>query len=456
MVSLSSPVSLASVEHRLDEVISQAIGAGRLIGLSLSVVMDGEIALLKQYGLASREEHIPVTRKSRFCIASVSKQLTATCVLLLQEEGKLSVDDPVCKYFPDLSRAATITIRDLLNHVAGYPDYYPMDYVDSRLNRETTPDEVRKTYGTVGLEFEPGEKFSYCNTGYLILGMIVERVSGKTLFGFLSERVFQPLGMTNTQNYQNEGPRLVRRYTSYYGGEPELAKVEGQGWLFGAGSLISTPEDVAKWQIALMSGKILEPDSLRQMTSHRTLNSGAESDHGFGLYVVNARGQRVWFHDGEVAGAITGSVMLPDLNRAYVWTCNFDRAEVQPIAAVLMDAIVPPDPLEKRGAGHSAPRRSPPNFEAEEVAARLYNEMRSGKVDRRQLSPELNELLSPERLREIAGRIGRWGQVKQVVLEAEGVRSGMETTHFRFELEREAPRISMFRRPDGKIAQFLF
>ena len=277
------PATPAQVEHSLDQAAKTALKDGGVIGMSVAVAIDGKIALVKPYGLASARKRLPVTQDSEFAIGSVSKEFTAACILLLQEDGKLSVDDKVGKYFPDLTSGDRITIRDVLNHVSGYSDWYPLDYLDSRLAHDVSPEYVRKTYGTLPLDFATGDHYSYSNTGYLIAARIVEKVTGRPFFEFLRRRILQPLGMNHTLPYGVRGRNFVERYTQFLQAAPEIATPESPGWSLGAGGLMSNPEDLMKWDIALMNGQVLRPESLALMVAPRKLNSGAVSNYGFGL-----------------------------------------------------------------------------------------------------------------------------------------------------------------------------
>src|SRR6185295_12921177 len=144
-----------------------------------------------------------------FAIGSVSKQFTSAAVLLLAEEGKLSARDPVAKYYPTLTRAKEITLLDLMNHVSGYPDYYPLDFLDRRMKKPIDPDELLRQYAGGKLDFEPDSRYSYSNTGYILLGRVVEKVSGESLGAFLTRRIFKPLGMDHSfYELASADPRL--------------------------------------------------------------------------------------------------------------------------------------------------------------------------------------------------------------------------------------------------------
>ena len=167
--------------EELDQFIANEMLQKKLVGLSVALVRDGKTVFAKGYGQTALRNGKPVTTETPFAIGSVTKQFTCACILMLAEEGKLSVNDAVAKYCPDLTSAKEITLLDLMNHVSGYRDYYPLDFVDRRMLKQITGDDLLKEYAGMPLDFAPGTRFSYTNTGYILLGRVVEKVSGEPL-----------------------------------------------------------------------------------------------------------------------------------------------------------------------------------------------------------------------------------------------------------------------------------
>jgi CubicO group peptidase (beta-lactamase class C family) len=169
-------------------------------------------------------------------------------VLLLAQDGRLSVRDKVSKYFPKLTRASEITLLDLMNHTSGYPDYYPLDFVDRRMQKSIGPDELIQQYAGGKLDFDPGTDWSYSNTGFIILARVVEKVSRQSFAHFLESRIFKPLGMTRTA-YEPEAKddRLATGYTSFALSLAKPVLPEATGWLGGAGGIYATPGDLVNW-----------------------------------------------------------------------------------------------------------------------------------------------------------------------------------------------------------------
>ena len=186
------------LQGKIDKLATDALARSGVPSASVAVVKDGRIAYLKAYGNAKIEPKTLATPEMRYSIGSISKQFTAAAVLLLQEQRKLTLDDKVAKYIPDLTRANEVTIRQLLSHTSGYQDYWPQDYVMPMMLQPVTPQKILEMFAHKDLDFDPGTKWQYSNTNYVIAGVIVEKVSGMPLLEFLQKNVFTPLGMKST------------------------------------------------------------------------------------------------------------------------------------------------------------------------------------------------------------------------------------------------------------------
>jgi len=182
------------LRSKIDKVANDALGQTGVPSASIAVVKDGKIVYLNAYGSARLEPKTPANSAMRYSIGSISKQFTAVAMLLLQEQGKLSLDDKVGKFIPDLTRANEVTIRQLLSHTSGYQDYWPQDYVMPMMLQPVTSAKILDLWARKPLDFDPGTKWQYSNTNYVIAGVIIEKVSGKPLLQFLKEKVFSPLG----------------------------------------------------------------------------------------------------------------------------------------------------------------------------------------------------------------------------------------------------------------------
>src|SRR5256886_9492739 len=227
----------ADLTDKIDKVATDPLGRTGVPSASIAIVKDGQIAYVKAYGDARLEPRTPASTSMRYSIGSISKQFTAAAILLLQEHGKLSLDDKVAKYIPDLTRANEVTVRQLLSHTSGYQDYWPQDYVMKPMLEPTTAQKIMDTWAKKPLDFEPGTKWQYSNTNYVIAGAIVEKVARMPLLQFLQQKVFTPLGMTSVLNIDQE--KLTESdptgYLRFALGPLRPSPKEGKGWLFAAG-----------------------------------------------------------------------------------------------------------------------------------------------------------------------------------------------------------------------------
>lgn len=428
----------------IDSFLSAHVQQTNRVGLSVAIVKDGQVVLAKGYGKRSLQDGRTVETDTLFAIGSVSKQFTCACVLLLAEEGKLSMRDPVANYYPHLTRAKDITLLDLMNHVSGYPDYYPLDFVDRRMQRPIAEDELIRQYAGGKLDFEPGSKYSYSNTGYILLGRIVEKVSGENFGAFLARRLLKPLGMEHTVYEPSlADPRLAKGCTSFALSPPESVAPEGKGWLCGAGGIYSTPADLAKWSLALMSGQMLKPESYALMTAPRKLTGGRISEYGCGLSVKTQRGRPVLSHDGAVSGFHASSSLIPSTRSAVIMTCNLDGGlgalPGQLFALLLKEPSIVP-----------AVKASP----AAETVKAIFAQLQRGKIDRRQFSQEFNHYLADEKVAGAARRLKPYGTPKSAEVISTHERGGMEVTTTRLTFAKGELRVLMYRRSDGRIEQF--
>jgi CubicO group peptidase (beta-lactamase class C family) len=451
--SLARPMTAAAPGSKLpdsfdvraiDAFLSAQVREANRVGLSVAIVKDGQVVLAKGYGKRSLQDGRPVEADTLFAIGSVSKQFTCACVLLLAEEGKLSVHDPVAKYYPNLTQAKDIALLDLMNHVSGYPDYYPLDFVDRRMQRPIAEDELIRQYGGTRLDFEPGSKYSYSNTGFILLGRVVEKVSGENLGAFLTRRIFKPLGMVHTV-YEPDlsDPRLAKGYTTFALSAAESVAPEGKGWLCGAGGIYSTPTDLARWNLALMSGKVLKPESYTLMTAPRQLTGGRISDYGCGLSVKTQSGRQVLSHNGAVSGFNASSSMIPSTRSAVIMMCNLDGGlgalPGQVFALLLKEPSIIP-----------TVKASP----AAETVKAIFAQIQRGKVDRLQFGNEFNLYLTDEKLAGASKRLKPYGTPKSAEVISTHERGGMEVTTARLTFAKGELRTLMYRMPDGKIEQF--
>ena len=286
---------------QVDSLVAAEMKEQHIPGVSLAVVRDGRVILSRGYGSANLEHQVPVKPETIFQSGSIGKQFTATLVMMLVEEGKIRLDDPITKYLPGSPAAwNAVTVRHLLTHTGGMTDY-PDDF-DFR--RDYTEDELLQRAATIPLAFKPGDKWSYSNLGYLVLGVLIHKVSGKFYGDLLEERVFGPLGMT-TAMVINEAAIVPNRAAGYL---LENGVIRNQEWVAPSlnttadGALYLTALDMAKWDAGLYGERLLPRASLEQMWTPVRLNNGQVQDYGFGWRVGRIRNHRLIEHGGAWQG----------------------------------------------------------------------------------------------------------------------------------------------------------
>jgi D-alanyl-D-alanine carboxypeptidase len=446
--------------------VAELLKARGLVGLSVAVVENGRTALAEGFGTRSVESGEPVAPDTMFAIGSITKQFTAACVLLLAEDGKLAVTDKVAKWYPGLTRASDITLLDLMNHVSGYPDYYPLDFVDRPMAQAVASDEVIRRFGTRPLDFEPGSRYSYSNTGFLILGRIVETAGGEPCGAFLARRILRPLGMAHTV-YEPDprGPGCARGHMSFWLGAPEIVPLEGQGWVAAAGALFSTPTDLAAWDLALVDGKVLKPASFKIMTSPRRLNDGTLSNYGCGLAMGERGGVAFLSHTGAVNGFHALNIVVPSTRSAAILFSNLSSySDTNAVygeltALVLPKPVAPPAAAAKDKPKPPAPKAGIPAIagpSAADQARAFFEGLRQGKVDRALLGEEFSFYLKDAVIPAASARMKAYGAPTAAVVESIGERGGMEVSTTRLEFAAGTLKVLMYRTPDGKIQQIFF
>ncbi len=265
----------------------------------------------------------------RYSIGSISKEFTAAAILLLQQQGKLSLDDKIAKFFPDLTDADHITLRQILSHTSGYQDYWPQDYLMPPMKLPTTPAHIMDTWAKKPLDFAPGSQWQYSNTGYVIAGAIVQKVTGETPFEFLQRHVFPTLGITDAYdtNLHALPDKDARGYSRFALGPLRPSPKEGVDWMFGAGELAMTASDLAKWDVAMIDQTLLQPASWRAMQTEVLLNNGLGSGYGLGVFVGKMDGHRMISHDGDAGlqhGKIDRDLFTADANSYFSDTAVHD------------------------------------------------------------------------------------------------------------------------------------
>ena len=310
----ATPAQVAAIDRIFAEAYPSA-GPGAAV----LVVQDGRNILRKGYGMAELELGVPISPEMVFRVGSVTKEFTSACVLRLAEEGRLALEDPIGKYLPDFPTGGRrVTIEELLNHTSGIHSYTDMPEWRDRMREDWTLAQLEAFFRDAPFDFEPGTKWHYDNSGYVLLGAILEKVTGKPYAEIVSDMIFRPVGMTATR-YGSDAPIIPGRVAGYLKtpagivNAPFLSMTQP----YAAGALVSTVDDLARWQAALDAGRVLKPETLRRMWTPAKLPDGSETRYGYGWIIWRWDGHAVVEHGGGINGFQSANMRLPD-DRIYV------------------------------------------------------------------------------------------------------------------------------------------
>jgi D-alanyl-D-alanine carboxypeptidase len=433
----------SDLREKIDKLATDALAKTGVPSASLALVKDDRIIYVKAYGDARLEPRTPATPEMRYSIGSISKQFTATAILLLQEQGKLSLDDKVAKFIPDLTRANEVTIRQLLSHTSGYQDYWPQDYVMPMMLEPVTAQKILDTWARKPLDFDPGTKWQYSNTNYVIAGVIVEKASGFPLLEFLREKVFTPLEMKSVANIDQQklGETDPAGYLRYALGPPRPAPKEGRGWLFAAGELAMTAQDLARWDISIIDQKVLKPSSYRELGTEVLLKNGLGTHYGLGIDVNSEAGHRALSHGGEVSGFTAENIVFPDERVAVVVLTNQDAAGA---AGQIAHGIAP---LLLATDDSATPRKL-------EQARKIFEGLQHGTIDRSLFTDNANSYFSEQALKDFANSLAPLGTPQQFIQVSQSLRGGMTLRVYRIRFAQKTLRAWTFEMPDGKLEQY--
>jgi D-alanyl-D-alanine carboxypeptidase len=433
------PALLAAQNPALDRRIAATLAASGAPSISVAVVQNGEIAYAKAFGRANIAEQRNAETSTRYAVGSVSKQFTAAALLLLEEQGKISLDDKVSKYLPELTRADEVTIRELLSHTSGYEDYAPQDYMIPAWTHPISPLEILDRWAKKPLNFDPGTRWQYSNTNYVIAGQIFEKASGRLLLDFLREKIFGPLNMTTPGDISGHEPGDASAYTRYALGPPRPVAREGSGWYFAAGELAMTPSDLARWDLAFLEKKILSARSYQEFTTEVKLKDGKETHYALGLELGDWNGTPMISHSGEVSGFLTENAVFPAKGVAVAVCSNEDGINlIGPVARQIED-IVMGAPQEK---------------ELAQVRGILEG-LREARVDRALFTDDANSFFNATVLKDYSASLRRLGKLQDLTKSDDQQRGGMAHRRYRAQYEKKTLSLNIYVMPDGKYEQFL-
>jgi CubicO group peptidase (beta-lactamase class C family) len=429
----------------IDQAVAKALADTAVPSASIAIVRDGKIVLTKAYGKAN--EGLPARTGLPYQVASISKQFTAMALLLLEDEGKLSLDDKVAKWVPGISGGDRIALRQLLNHTSGLQDYWPQDFSFPAMARPTSPQGIVDKWAKKPLDFAPGDQAQYSNTGYVIAGMVAEKASGEPLMSYLKRKIFVPLNMTSVINQDEAiGPAFPSGYGRYALGPVRPVTPAARGWLYAAGELSMSAEDLAKWNIARINRSLVPAGDWVAQETTAKLNDGTAIPNGLGVFVSNSGGRKAVTHGGESVGFLATNAVYPAERAAItVMTNSWSGGAYSRIAREIAKILLPPPPEAAATAPATARART------------LFDQLRSGRLNRSLLTENANYYFTEQAVADYRSSLGPLGEPASIEPNGEpSPRGGFMIQGYTIKYPGRTLNLSTFYEPaSGRIEQFL-
>ena len=463
---------------KIDAAVQQTMQKTGVPSVSVGIARGGSVVYAKAFGdavlqgpLMPKNPHgmtstairaaVPADATMAYPIGSISKQFTAACILILQEHGKLKLDDPVSKWFPEFTRANEVTVRNLLTHTSGYSDYAPQDYTIPAWTRPIDSYKLIREWATKPLDFDPGTKWQYSNTNFQMAALIIEKASGQKYHDFLWANVITPLKLQGVLDLDTDRAKLrVNGYERHALGPLRPAILESPGWYTGDGGLAMTVSTLLAWDESIVHRTLLKPESYDAMETDFKLKDGTSAHYGLGVFVQDRNGRQFLSHSGEVGGFVSNNVVDVTDDVAYAALTNFEgpgaSAVTSAIRPILLPALTSAAP--KPGAKPeetSLPKQ--PVFDPAPAAQAeaILTGMQSGKLDRSLFTPDTNSYFSTQTLADYTQSLQPLGPIQSVVQTAEELRGGMTYRLYQVKFAGKTVTLNTYTQPDGKIEQFL-
>jgi D-alanyl-D-alanine carboxypeptidase len=441
-----APALDAHTRARVDALVQSTMAHQHLPGLSLAIARGGTRIYERGYGYRDLARRIPADVGTVYNIASCTKQFTASAIMLLQQEGKLKLDDRLSRYLPEFRYGRGITLRELLTHTSGLPDYADLNDLPHRATARQFVDLVRDA----PLDFPPGTQFEYSNTNFVILGMIVEQVSGMSYSNFLSRRIFGPLGMnaTTTRVVPESQSDGAIGYT--YDGKVVPAPQTPDDLGYGDGTVNTSVDDLVTWDAALDGGDVVSAASWRAMTS-LPLHSdyGPRGGYGFGLDLSTLYGHREVWHEGFNIGFASVNATFPDDKLEIVALSNGDPFYEDIFVKRVFALLFPPTPAQLAADSRSAPDE---NAAISAATKRLIAEMQAGRVDTQSVTAGLAAQLTHARAPQLCADAGAIGPEKLLIFRDWQYESRVKDYSYEAHFANAIVAVDVTFAADGKIA----
>jgi CubicO group peptidase (beta-lactamase class C family) len=456
LLFLSATLSRGQVAPELrasiDAAATKVLAETGVPSATLGIVVDGKIVFTTAYGSARLSPELKANAAMAYPIGSISKQFTATAVLMLVQEGKLSLDDTVSKFFPELTRANEVTLRELLSHTSGYEDYAPQDYTIPLWTKAGDPLDLVHLWAEKPLDFDPGTQWQYSNTNFVLAALIVQKVSGIPFAEFLRTRVLAPAEVKDVLNLNTDQARLQPTgYMRNALGPLRPAQLEAPGWYFGDGDLAMPVASLLTWDLTLMNRSLLTPASYDAFFSDVKLKDGKSTGYGLGVDVGVRNGHRFIEHGGEVGGFVAENLILPDDRIAIAVLTNQEASSAASKIARAVTPLLLPAPVD-------------PDTAAERTAAArakiiLEGLITRGTIDRSLFTADCNFHFSAQTLGDFASSLAPLGPITDFTPRGKQLRGGMTFRAYsvKFGVGDVAKTVTLttYTEPDGKLEQFL-
>jgi CubicO group peptidase (beta-lactamase class C family) len=347
--SSDQSVPSSELEAKIDSIVTPLIDSSKIAGVAVAVFKDNKPVMLKSYGFADLEYGVQLPVNASFEIGSVTKQFTAVATLQLAEQGKINLDDDITKYIKFDTKGKKVTVRQLLNHTSGIKGYTELPMFESLAAHKYKRDTLLRLVEKEPFDFEPGEALIYNNTGFFMLGLIIEKVSGISYEEYIKKNLFEKAGMTDSY-YCNETKIVKNRAHGYQMGKDGLARADylDHTWPYAAGSLCSTVVDLVRWNDALHHGKILGEEAYKEFISPSALNDGTPTHYAKGITVTEENGRKMIAHGGAIPGFFAENNYFPDENVSVVVLLNtIGPVGGGTIVDPIIDTLFPEAKMEK-------------------------------------------------------------------------------------------------------------
>jgi D-alanyl-D-alanine carboxypeptidase len=431
---------------RVDSIVADALASTQVPSASIAIVRDGKIVLAKAYGNQGPTMSAAVP-DARYHIASISKQFTAAALLLLEDEGKLSLEDTIGKYLPGVSGGATVTIRQLLSHTAGLQDYWPQDYSFAAMEKPATPQAIVDRWGKKPLDFAPGTQWQYSNTGYVVAGMILEKVAGEPILAFLDRRIFKPLGMKPLDQDIATGRGYPTGFRRNALGPVRPIIVPGENWMFATGELAMSATDLAKWNVARIERKLLPAEDWIEQERMIRLSDGSPANYGLGVTLGMRGDYKQVSHGGAAVGFLSQNVVVPDARIAVVSLVNGDFGNAHSsIASKILDVLLPAAAANNDEAVRAT------------LARDTFAALQQGRLDRAKLTENANYYFTDETLADYRDSLAALGTPTSFEpIGGPRLRGGFVNRNYRISYPGRSLVLITYAEPgrDGRLEQFM-